>query len=97
MECGNTRYIMRRNLQLLNVKHLWVYVYIMNGGCSDFLMYVAFVYSLLLRTFHNEARFITLLIHFSSGVQEKVYMAPSGAIIYLLFVIPSFSIEKTQG
>ena len=46
MEFKNTRYIMRRNLQLLNMKHLWVYVYIMNGGCSDFLMYVAFVYSL---------------------------------------------------
>ena len=26
MECKNTRYIMRRNLQLLNVKLVWIYV-----------------------------------------------------------------------
>lgn len=58
----------------------------MNGGCSDFLMYVAFVYSLLLRTFHNEARlsFFSFTSHQVS--KKKVYMAPSGAIIYLLFV-----------
>ena len=70
MKFQNTRYIMRRNLQLLNMKHMWIYVYIMNGSCLAFLMYVTFIYSLKLLTFHNEERFIILLIHFSSGVQE---------------------------
>lgn len=36
MEIQNTRYIMRRNLQLLNVKHVWIYVYIMNGSRLGF-------------------------------------------------------------
>ena len=68
------------------MKHMWIYVYIMNGSCLAFLMYVAFIYSLKLLMFHIEARFIILLIHFSQGVPRKVNMAPSGAIIYLLFV-----------
>lgn len=36
MECKNTRYVMRRNLQLLNVEHVWIYVYIMNSSRLGF-------------------------------------------------------------
>jgi hypothetical protein len=68
------------------MKHVWVYVYIMNGGCSDFLMYVAFIYSLCSERFtmRQDLLFFSSTSHKVS--QERLNMAPSGAIIYLLFV-----------
>lgn len=83
---------MRRNLQLLNVKYVWIYVYIMNGsrlGFHDVSCGVHIFTSSERFTMRQDLLFFSSTSH--QGVQEKVNMAPSGAIIYLLFVLDVIS------
>lgn len=91
---------MRRNLQLLNVKLVWIYVIHHERWVLEFLDVCG------VRIFTSSERFTLRqdLLFFSSTshqVSKKVNMAPSGAIIYLLFVLSIISvlssIEKTQG